>query len=576
MAFIDSLVEKGIIKKSEVESITKEIHDNGSTINESLLSRGIESSIIMKLKSEYFNIPIKNIDNIDSSFEILKYVPEESATYYKFVPIGVSDGVLEIGIVNPDNIGARDAIQFIVSKLNIPFKLYLISHEDFKSIVVQYKGLSGEVNKALTELESEFAPSKTNKKNDIEDIGVPVDGDKTKTRIVEDAPVTKIVAVILKHAIEGNASDIHIEDMGDNVRVRFRIDGSMHTSLILPSNVHDAVVARVKVLSNLKLDEKRKPQDGRFSAKIEGRKVDFRVSTLPSYYGEKVVMRVLDGEKGVKSLSDLGLSDENIKTIKEALKRPYGLILLTGPTGSGKTTTLYSMLNEIDRDASNVVSLEDPIEYNIYGISQSQIRPEIGYTFANGLRSILRQDPDIIMIGEIRDKETAQLAVQAALTGHLVFSTLHTNNTAGVIPRLVDMGVDPFLIAPTLVLAIAQRLVSSICEGGGEEVSIDESTKMMIEDMVKDLPKEKQKRFLLQQKVHEPKSTSVCPTGVKGRVAVYEILKVDKDIEHTILNSPFEEEVYKVSRSKGMITMKEDALQKTFNGIVPFEEVNRL
>ncbi len=576
MAFIDSLVEKGIIKKSELESITKEMEDTGGSLDSSLLSRGIEPNTIMEMRSDYFNMPVKYIDNIDSSFEILKYVPEESATYYKFVPIGIVDGVLEIGIVNPDNIGARDAVQFIASKLNIPFKLYLISEEDFKSVVVQYKGLSGEVNKALTELESELVPSKTNSRNDIEDISVPIDGGKSKTRIVEDAPVTKIVAVILKHAIEGNASDIHIEHMGDNVRVRFRIDGKMYTSLLLPASVHSAVVARVKVLSNLKLDEKRKPQDGRFSARIEGRKVDFRVSTLPAYYGEKVVMRVLDGEKGVKTLSELGLSDENIKAIKDALGRPYGLILITGPTGSGKTTTLYSMLNEIDRDSSNVVSLEDPIEYNISGISQSQIRPEIGYTFANGLRSILRQDPDIIMIGEIRDKETAKLAIQAALTGHLVFSTLHTNNTAGVIPRLVDMGIDPFLIAPTLVLAIAQRLVSSICEGGKKEVPIDGAIEMMIKDMVKDLPEEKQKKFLSQKSVYEAKSTPNCPTGLKGRMAVYEILKVDKDIEHTILTNPVEEEVYKVARSKGMLTMKEDAFQKTFDGIIPFEEVNRL
>jgi len=574
MAFIDSLVEKGIIKKSEVESVMEEAESAGESIDSALSSRGIDLGEVMELRSEYFNIPIKDVSGVDVSFEILKYVPEESAVYYKFVPIGVTDGVLEVGVVNPDNIGARDAIQFISSKLNIPFKLYLISNEDFRSIVEQYKGLSGEVSKALTELESELVtPLKVKKEEEIE---VSVKGDRGKTKIIEDAPVTKIVAVVLRHAIEGNASDIHIEHMGDSVRVRFRIDGKMYTSLVLPINVHSAVVARVKVLSNLKLDEKRKPQDGRFSAKVEGRKVDFRVSTLPSYYGEKVVMRVLDTEKGVKSLSELGFSEENIKIVKEAIKRPYGLILLTGPTGSGKTTTLYSMLNEVDRNSSNVVSLEDPIEYNIPGMSQSQISPGIGYTFASGLRSILRQDPDIIMVGEIRDKETAQLAIQAALTGHLVFSTLHTNNATGVIPRLIDMGVDPFLIAPTLVLAIAQRLVSAICDGGQKPVPIDGSTKMMIENMVKDLPDDRKKTILSQKNVYKATPTPSCPTGTKGRIAVYEILEVDKDIEHVILTNPVEEEVYKTARNKGMITMKEDALQKSFDGLVSFEEVNKL
>src|SRR3989338_4224613 len=272
------------------------------------------------------------------------------------------------------------------------------------------------------------------------------EGGLSDMRIIEDAPVTKIVATILHYATEGEASDIHIEHVGDKVRVRFRVDGVLNTSLILPIKVYSAVVARIKILCNMRLDEKRKPQDGRFSAKIEGRKIDFRVSTFPAYFGEKIEMRILYSEKGVNPLDKMGLSERNLKLIRDAIKRPYGLILMSGPTGSGKSTTLYSMLNEVDRESKNVISLEDPVEYNIPGMNQSQVRPEIGYTFANGLRSPLRQDPDIIMVGEIRDKETASLAIQAALTGHLVLSTIHTNNAVGVIPRLIDMGVDPYLI----------------------------------------------------------------------------------------------------------------------------------
>src|SRR3989338_1996680 len=326
----------------------------------------------------------------------------------------------------------------------MPYKLFLISENDFGVMLDKYKGLSGEVTKALSELESELSTSipQEIKGEDIKELA--------EAKIVEDAPVTKIVATILSYASDGKSSHIHNEPTAENVRVRFRVDGVLNTSLILPLKVQSAVVARIKILSNMRLDEKRKPQDGRFSAKIEGRKIDFRVSTFPTYHGEKIVMRILDQSQGLRTLDDMGFSEKNLDMIRKATKRPYGLILITGPTGSGKSTTLYAMLGEVDRDHMNVLSLEDPVEYSMDGVSQSQIHPEIDYTFATGLRTTLRQDPDIIMVGEIRDKETAQLAIQAALTGHLVFSTLHTNSAVGAIPRLIDMGVDPYLIAPTL------------------------------------------------------------------------------------------------------------------------------
>ncbi|MDE2188554.1 MAG: type II/IV secretion system protein, partial [Patescibacteria group bacterium] len=315
---------------------------------------------------------------------------------------------------------------------------------------------------------------------------------------------------------------------------------------------------------------------GRFSARIDGRKVDFRVSTFPAYYGEKVEMRILDQERGVKKLDEIGMAAKNLALVKEAIDRPYGLILITGPTGSGKSTTLYSMLNEVDKESYNVLSLEDPVEYNMDGVSQSQVRPEIGYDFASGLRTTLRQDPDIIMVGEIRDKETAQLAVQAALTGHLVFSTLHTNNAAGVVPRLIDMGVDPYLIAPTLILAMAQRLVGLVCPGGGKETPIDGSIKMMIDHQFADLPPEFKKDIPFSDTVYTIAPTPDCPKGTRGRMAVFEMFKMDKDIENAILKEPTELYISSLLRKKGMLTMKEDALVKAFQKIIPFEEVNKL
>ncbi|PIQ66440.1 MAG: hypothetical protein COV96_01510 [Candidatus Zambryskibacteria bacterium CG11_big_fil_rev_8_21_14_0_20_42_18] len=516
------------------------------------------------------SVPTRDVKDVEVTGKILEYIPEESAEYYKVVPIGVKDGVLEVGALNPNDIKARDALNFISSRIGMPYKLFLISESDFKSILERYKGLSGEVTKALYELETEL----------VAPIAGETRGDEIKeisdAEIVEDAPVTKIVATILNYASEGRASDIHIEPTHDNVRVRFRVDGVLYTSLVLPIKVHSAVVARIKILSNMRLDEKRKPQDGRFSTKVENKKIDLRVSTFPTYYGEKVVMRILDQSQGIKTLDDLGFSDDNLKLIRKALTRPYGLILITGPTGSGKSTTLYAMLNEMDREHKNVLSLEDPVEYSMDGVSQSQIHPEIDYTFATGLRTTLRQDPDIIMVGEIRDKETAQLAIQAALTGHLVFSTLHTNNAVGAIPRLIDMGVDPYLIAPTLALAMAQRLVSKLCPDGGKPLPVEGSIKIMIDKQFEDLPREFVEKLSFGKEVYEVMPTPECLNGVSGRVAVIEAFAIDKDIENVILTNPTEPELHKVIRSKGMLSMKEDAILKAFQRVIPFEEINTL
>jgi len=572
MSILDILAQKEIIKIGDVGRIKAEAESQGVPIEQILMKKGVNEDAILDSKGQYYNIPTRNLQGQQIPFDILKNISEDSAIHYSFVPIGVKDGLLEVGIVDPENIEARDALNFISNKLNMPFKLYLITISDFQKVMDDYKGLSGEVTKALSELETELSVDVENVKADS---GYSNE-DPLETKIVEDAPVTKIVATILHYATEGNASDIHIELLKDKIRVRFRVDGVLNTSLLLPVTVHSAVIARIKILSNMKLDEKRKPQDGRFSAKIDNRKIDFRVSTFPAYYGEKIVMRILDQEKGVQTLDKVGLSPVNLSYIRDAIKRPYGLILISGPTGSGKTTTMYSMLGEIDKEGLNVLSLEDPIEYNIDGVSQSQVFPDIGYTFATGLRTTLRQDPDVIMVGEIRDKETAQLAVQAALTGHLVLATIHTNNSVGVIPRLIDMGVDPYLIAPTLILTMAQRLIRTLYPGTGKAVSTEGSIKLTLEKQFRDLPDEYKKTLPKFDVVYDPESTAECPTGTKGRIAVFEAFKMNKDIEKIILTNPTENSIYESLRKKGMLVMKEDAIIKALNKQVPFSEVDTL
>lgn len=574
MSFLEELAKKGIIQSSQIGEVKARANEKfAGNLDEALIESGITEETILDIKGTYLNVPTRKVDFKEMSFDVLKYISEDSATHYGFAPIALQDGVLEVGVINPENIQAMDALQFISTKLGIPFKLFLISGTDYRSILETYKGIGSQVDEALKELGKEEAVDAKNisEENLSREIDKVQPGEESK--IVEDAPVIKIVAVILRNAIEGGASDIHIENTGEKVKVRFRVDGSLFTSIVLPPNVYSGIVARIKILSKLKLDEKRKPQDGSFSANIDGHKTDFRVSTLPSYYGEKVVMRILDSERGVKPLDQIGLSPKNLALIREAMKKPYGLILITGPTGSGKSTTLYSMMNELDKEKSNIVSLEDPVEYHMADINQSQMMPEIGYTFASGLRSVLRQDPDIIMVGEIRDKETAQLAIQAALTGHLVLSTLHTNNAIGAVPRLVDMGVDPYLIAPTLILSMAQRLARTSCPSARKQVPMDPNVKLQMEHQFKDLPVEYKDEIKIGDKMYEVEPSPDCPSGMRGRIAICEMFKIDKEMQDVILQNPTGPEIYKIARKNGMLTMREDAVLKFLEGIIPLVEV---
>jgi type IV pilus assembly protein PilB len=580
MVLIEELIKRGLLQESQIASITKVAEEkyNGN-MDEALLDFNVDEEKILEIKGEIYGIPTKSIDPKNVPVSVLQLIPIDAAKIYHFVPIDLTDSFLEVGIVDPDNIQAVDALTFITAKLNKPFKLYLITTTVYNKLLEKYEGdTTQEVDQALNELDTEIAGA-------MGDGGVTIES-RTKTsdslkpgeeeKIVEDAPIIKIVAVILRSATEGFASDIHIENTGDKVKVRFRVDGILHTSLFLPISVYNGVIARIKILSKLRLDEKRKPQDGGFSAKIDNRKIDFRVSTMPAYFGEKVVMRILDSQKGIHKIDDIGLSDENIILIREALARPYGLILLTGPTGSGKTTSLYSMLGELNKEDKNIVSLEDPVEYKIDGVNQSQVMPEIGYTFASGLRSILRQDPNIILVGEIRDKETAELAIQAALTGHLVLSTLHTNNSIGAIPRLIDMGIDPYLISPTLILCIAQRLARRIHPNSKHAIPIDESTRQMFDKQFADLPEQYKSKINFGDSVYEAVPSAESSSGLSGRIALFEMYKIDKEMQGIILKHPEETTIYNLARSKGMLTLREDAIMKCIKGDIPIQEMYNL
>ncbi len=564
-----ALKESSLVTAEQAAALQVRFQEEGVSLEELLIAEGIPGTQIAEFfanfyEVEHFTLP----EGFKVSQQVLNMVPETAATHYQIVPLKIEQDVLVVGVNNPDDLRMREALNFISTKNNMPYHMVFMLSSEIAEVSKFYANLEGEVDSALENLESEL---------DAE-IAASLEGVSESDResvdhIEEDAPVTKIVATILRYAVDGQASDIHIEPTPQKVGVRFRVDGGLATSLELPKNVHMAVVARVKILSAMRLDERRKPQDGRFSATFDGRKIDFRVSVLPTNHGEKVVMRILDTGKGVLTLEDSGISKYNLDVIKKIVKEPYGIILISGPTGSGKSTTLRGMIGEVDTLTENVMSLEDPIEYNLEGVSQSQVRPEIGYTFATGLRAALRQDPDIIMVGEIRDKETAQLAIQAALTGHLVLSTIHTNNSIGVIPRLIDMGVDPYLIAPTLKMAIAQRLSKKLCDGTGIEKEINSATLDRIKNIKNLIPEKFHARIPDKTTMLHPEPTPSCSTGYRGRTAVTEVLEITPEIQELILKSAPEEAFLAAARKNGFTTIQEDAMIKALNHEIPHEEM---
>ncbi len=574
MDLIQDLIKQKKISKKEAVDLKMQAKQFGKTQESILLENKIlKENELFKLKSKLCNVPFKEVavDQLVSS--VLNIIPVESADYYKMVPMAIdkNKAILEVGMVYPEDSQSQEALKFLTRQQKLRAKVFLISFSDFNKILEKYKAPKKEVEKALETLEKEIETEKP---------GAQGAFDKAKfERIVEEAPVIKMVAVILRQAVDGKASDIHIEPGKEKLRVRYRMDGILYSSLLLPLKILPAIVARIKILSNLKIDEVRIPQDGRFSTKVADKNIDFRVATFPTSLGEKVVLRVLDSGGVASSLKDLGLRDRNYEVVKAATKRPNGMILVTGPTGSGKTTTLYTILQLLNKEGVNIVTLEDPVEYFMEGINQSQVRPDIGYSFATGLRQILRQDPDIIMVGEIRDDETANLAIHAALTGHLVLSTLHTTNAAGVVPRLADMGVELFLLSATLSVVISQRLARGLCPFCKRKVKAQGESKKYILDKVNALPYKLKDKINIKDSfyIFEPKGCKKCnQKGYKGRVGIFETLEMTENLGNIIMKNPIDTEIIQEGRNQGMLTMEEDGIIKVLEGVTSLEEIMRV
>ncbi len=572
VSFENFLLDKGYITNDVLVQARSESLTSHKNLFDYLVSeKYLTEEDLTTARGAFFNLPYVDLRQKKVSKEILEAVPKDTMMTYKFAPFEIAGGILKVALTDPTNLAALGALEFLSQKNQLQLELYITSQSSWQSVFKKSENLTKEVRQALTEVVEKERADETKKTSRAEI--------KIEEKIVEEAPISKIVDVILRHAIEGRASDIHIEPSEEDLRVRYRIDGVLHSSLILPKTVHSAIISRIKILSNLKIDEQRLPQDGRFHINLESKPIDFRVSTFPTVIGEKVVLRILDKSTGAPSLNDLGIMGSQLAIVQDAIKKPHGMFLMTGPTGSGKSTTLYSILSMLNKPGVNIVTLEDPVEYFMDGVNQAQIRPEIGLTFASGLRSILRQDPNIIMVGEIRDKETSELAVNSALTGHLVFSTLHTNSAVGAIPRLIDMGIEPFLLTASLNLLAAQRLVRKICDKCKIEKKPDESVKETILKELAMVTDEEKKEFNLKDPVvYMGRGCPACDnSGFKGRVGIYEMITITKAIQELITSRTPANKIQEYAVTKeGMLLMKQDGMLKALRGITTVEEVVRV
>ena len=534
-----------------------------------------------EIKAKMLNLPYKNLVDENISKDALNLINPELAENYKAVCFFFDKVKMQVGLVEP-NLKAMEAINFLGKQKKLEVEYFVISKISLNSAFKQYKKIEEEISLALETKLKEEEDSLEFKKGDEPDI---LDSDDTD----ESAPIAKIVSVIIRNAVDSRASDIHIEPYENESRVRFRVDGILKNALFLPKNIHNSVVSRVKVLAKMKLDETRVPQDGRIVLIFDGREIDFRISTLPIGVGlEKVVMRVLDTVKGVISLEELGFNQHILEAFKRNIKKTNGIILSTGPTGSGKTTTLYSVINILNKEGVNISTLEDPIEYQMKGVNQSQIRPKIGYTFATGLRSLVRQDPDIIMVGEIRDEETAELSVHAGLTGHLVLSTLHTNDALSTIFRLLDMKVEPILLTSILRMILAQRLSRRLCSYCKKEVSADIKSQIIKESkeefselkedrLAKEIPELKEAGSIDNLKIYEPVGCARCQkTGYLDRVALGEVIELNDELKHIIMTNIKELDIELVKKSQEFVSLRQDGYIKILRGLTTLEEVLRV
>ena len=566
---LEILLEKKLLTPAQADVVRKEVEYTARPLEDVIYEKTpVKEKDLTAAKAELYGVPLRSLEEEKIPFEVLGVIPEDAARHYEMAPIDKEGNVLGVGMISPDDVKALEALKFLTMRRGLGLKIYQISRSDFGVVLGQYKSLRGVVKEALEELEKEVTEEKVAPKKKT--------AEEEAAKIMEEAPITKVVAVILKHAVEGKASDVHIEPSYDRLRVRFRVDGVLYTSLFLPLSIHPAVVSRIKILSNLKIDETRIPQDGRFRTTIEEREIDFRVSTFPTASGEKVALRLLDPTASLKVPTDLGLIGRNLEIMMEGLSSPWGMILITGPTGSGKSTTLYALLNVLNRDEVNIVSLEDPVEYLVKGVNQSQIRPEIGYTFSTGLRHILRQDPDIIMVGEVRDNETAGLAIHASLTGHIVLSSLHTNDAVGIIPRLIDMEVEPFLLPPSLNLMVAQRLIKRLCQDCKKEVTAPKRAEEIIDRELGKLPADLKKNLKWKKpyKIWQIVGCKKCAhKGTKGRVAIFEIFKMSAQLEKIVIEEPTDSRIRAETQRQGMVTLLQDGILKVLDGTISLEEV---
>jgi len=571
-SFENFLLEKGFLSqenlvKARAESTTSHRNLYDYLVAEHLISE----EDLTKARGLFFNVPYIDLRTKTIPKNLLDLVSKESATNYKFVPFELTTSVVKVAVTDPTNIGALEALEFLSQKINRPLELYITSLTSFQTIFRKTnQSITTEVSEAL---EMEVAKEKAEEgKQQVKPVEVP------DYKIVDESPISKIVDVIIRHAIEARASDIHIEPSDEDLRVRYRIDGELHSSLILPKTVHNAIVSRIKILSNLKIDEQRLPQDGRFHINLDSSPIDFRVSTFPTIAGEKIVLRILDKSTGAPTFEELGITGKRLEIVVDSISKQHGMFLMTGPTGSGKSTTLYSLLSSLNKPGVNIVTLEDPVEYFIDGVNQAQIRPEIGLTFASGLRSILRQDPNIIMVGEIRDRETADLAVNSALTGHLVFSTLHTNNAVGAIPRLIDMGIEAFLLTASLNIVGAQRLVRKVCTKCKTAIAPKSDIEKIVRDEIAKIDKSELEGIDLDHlQVFVGRGCPACGnTGYKGRIGIFEVINISKAIQNLINDHQpaLKIEEYAVKEEK-MILMRQDGIIKALKGVTTVEEVVR-